>query len=37
MPVAVQQVYERFDEDLRAFVRRRVGDGDAAEDILQDV
>ena len=37
MPVAVQQVYERFDEDLRTFVRRRVGDGDAAEDILQDV
>ncbi len=37
MPVAAQQVYERFDSDLRRFVRARIGDPDAAEDVLQDV
>jgi DNA-directed RNA polymerase specialized sigma24 family protein len=37
MPVAAEEIYERFDEDLRAFVFARVGDRDAAEDVLQDV
>lgn len=37
MTVAVEEVYERFDDDLRRFVRSRVGNPDAAEDILQDV
>lgn len=37
MPVTSEAVYERFDEDLRRFVRARVGDPDAAEDVLQNV
>ncbi len=37
MPVAMQEIYDRFDADLRAFVRARVGDPDDAEDVLQDV
>ena len=32
-----EEIYERFDEDLRAFVRARVGDPAATEDVLQDV
>jgi RNA polymerase sigma-70 factor (ECF subfamily) len=36
MPVAAQ-VYDRFDEDLRAFINKRVGNREDAEDILQDV
>ena len=37
VPLAAEEVYERFDEDLRTFVRSRVGDPDATEDVLQDV
>lgn len=37
MPVGVEEIYDRFDADLGAFVRSRVGDPDAAEDVLQDV
>lgn len=37
MPLAAEEIYERFDGDLRAFVLARVADPDAAEDILQDV
>lgn len=37
MPVAVEEVYERFDAGLRGFVSARVRDPDAAEDVLQDV
>jgi len=37
MPVAVEEVYERFDAGLRGFVSARVLDPDAAEDVLQDV
>jgi RNA polymerase sigma-70 factor (ECF subfamily) len=32
----IEEVYERFDADLRRFVRARVGDPDAAQDILQE-
>lgn len=35
--VAVEQVYERFDSDLRRFIGRNVRDPDTVEDILQDV
>lgn len=37
MPVAVEEVYERFDAGLRGFVSARVSDPGAAEDVLQDV
>ena len=37
MPVSAQEVYDRFDADLGAFVRSRVGDQDAAEDVLQEI
>ncbi|MGH3148764.1 MAG: RNA polymerase sigma factor SigZ [Rubrobacter sp.] len=37
MPVAIEEVYERFDAGLRGFVSARVRDPDAAEDVLQDV
>jgi RNA polymerase sigma-70 factor, ECF subfamily len=37
LATGAEGVYERFDGDLRRFVRRRVGDPDAAEDVLQDV
>lgn len=37
MPVSMEEVYGRFDADLRAFVRSRIGDPEAAEDVLQDV
>jgi RNA polymerase sigma-70 factor (ECF subfamily) len=36
-PVAVEEVYERFDSDLKRFIRRNVRDPDAAEDVLQEV
>jgi RNA polymerase sigma-70 factor, ECF subfamily len=37
MPVSAEEVYDRFDADLGAFVRSRVGDPDAAEDVLQEI
>ena len=37
MKASAQEVYERFDADLRRFIGRRIGDPDAAEDVLQDV
>ena len=37
MPVSVEEVYNRFDADLGAFVSARIRDPDAAEDVLQDV
>ncbi|MBA3426034.1 MAG: RNA polymerase sigma factor SigZ [Rubrobacteraceae bacterium] len=37
MSVAVEEVYERFDSDLKKFIVRNVRDTDTAEDILQDV
>ena len=37
MPVSAQEVYDRFDADLGAFVRSRVGDPDAADDVLQEI
>ena len=37
MAVKIEEVYERFDGDLRSFVRSRVRDPQAAEDVLQDV
>jgi RNA polymerase sigma-70 factor, ECF subfamily len=37
MPVSVEEVYNRFDADLGAFISARVRDSDAAEDVLQDV
>lgn len=37
MPVKVEEIYDRFDAGLRAFIRARVGNPDAAEDVLQDV
>ncbi len=37
MPVKMEEIYDRFDAGLRAFVRSRVGDPDAADDVLQDV
>ena len=37
MPLSAQEVYDRFDADLGAFVRSRVGDPDAAEDVLQEI
>lgn len=35
--VAVEEIYERFDSDLKRFIGRNMRDPDAAEDILQDV
>lgn len=37
MPVSAKEVYDRFDADLGAFVRSRVRDPDAAEDVLQEI
>ena len=37
MPASVEEIYDRFDADLGAFVRSRVADTDGAEDVLQDV
>ena len=37
MPLSAEEVYERFDGELRGFVLARVRDPDAAEDVLQDV
>ena len=37
MPVRAEEVYDRFDADLGAFVRSRVGDPDAADDVLQEI
>ena len=37
MPPRIEEVYERFDLGLRNFISARVGDPDAAEDVLQDV
>lgn len=37
MAVSVEEVYNRFDADLGAFVSARIRDPDAAEDVLQDV
>jgi RNA polymerase sigma-70 factor (ECF subfamily) len=37
MPLSAQEVYDRFDADLGAFVRSRVSDPDAAEDVLQEI
>ena len=37
MPVSVEEVHNRFDADLGAFVSARIRDPDAAEDVLQDV
>ena len=37
MPVRLEEIYDRFDSELGVFVRSRVGDPDAAEDVLQDV
>ena len=37
MPVALEEVYERFDSDLRRYIRGNVRDPAAAEDILQNV
>ena len=35
--MAVEEVYTRFDRDLRGFIRASVRDPDAAEDVLQGV
>jgi RNA polymerase sigma-70 factor, ECF subfamily len=37
MPVSAEEVYDRFDADLGAFVRSRVRDPDAADDVLQEI
>jgi RNA polymerase sigma-70 factor (ECF subfamily) len=37
MPVRAEEVYDRFDADLGAFVRSRVRDPDAADDVLQEI
>ena len=37
MTVSAEEIYDRFDADLGAFVRSRVGDPIAAEDVLQNV
>jgi RNA polymerase sigma-70 factor (ECF subfamily) len=37
MPVTTETIWRGFSEQLRAFVRRRVPDDAAADDILQDV
>jgi RNA polymerase sigma-70 factor (ECF subfamily) len=37
MALVWERVYDEFGEGLRSFVLRRVGDPDAAEDIVQDV
>lgn len=37
MVLAVEQVYDELDADLRRFIRRRVRDPETAEDLLQDV
>ena len=36
MSVTAETVFEQFDDALRAFVRSRVGDPNAAEDVLQE-
>ena len=37
MKASTQQVWERFSDELKGFLARRVGDADAVEDLLQDV
>lgn len=37
VPPTSEEVYGRFDADLRAFVSARVGDPETADDVVQEV
>ncbi len=36
MRVSTEQVWERFNDELKAFIERRIGDTDLASDLLQE-